>query len=227
MPANNFSLRPCTPADIPTLAALNLTSFNGPRNKVMYANVSPSDKLTLFEAKARHILNHPKNDSHQSIYYICIVDTSTNSIISHAVWNWLPNGYTPSHDPDTQHDWLPPGTNESLVRDFDRGTHALRTGHPGRKEAHWLLSLLATHPQHQGRGAAGMLIEWGTERADGMGVRCFVEASVAGLPLYRKKGFEVEVGVQELDLGEYEGGEGYGVQRWVGLMREMKMVGEM
>ncbi len=72
-----------------------------------------------------------------------------------------------------------------------------------------------------------MLIEWGTERADDMGVRCFVEASVAGLPLYRKKGFEVEVGVQELDLGEYEGGEGYGVQRWVGLMREMKMVGEM
>lgn len=107
-----------------------------------------------------------------------------------------------------------------LVRDFDRMTAELRSAYPGRKEAHWMLSMLATHPKHEGRGAGSMLIEWAFPIADDMGLRCYVDASVVGYPVYKKRGFGEDVGVLDLDLGKYEGGEGYGVQRWVALMRE-------
>lgn len=43
---------------------------------------------------------------------------------------------------------------------------------------------------------------------------------MVGYPVYKKRGFGEDVGVMELDLGKYEGGEGYGVQRWVAMMRE-------
>ena len=58
-----------------------------------------------------------------------------------------------------------------------------------------------------------------------MGLRCFVDSSTIGHPVYRKRGFEECVGVLELDLSRYEGGEGYEVQRWVAMMREPR-VGE-
>lgn len=34
-----------------------------------------------------------------------------------------------------------------------------------------------------------MLVRWGTERADALGIRCFVESSEEGLGLYRACGF--------------------------------------
>jgi len=64
-----------------------------------------------------------------------------------------------------------------LVRDYDRLTAELRSAHPGRKEAHWLLSMLATHPKHEGRGAGSMLIKWAFPRADDIGVKCYGKLS--------------------------------------------------
>ena len=47
-----------------------------------------------------------------------------------------------------------------------------------------------------------------------------MDASEVGYPVYKKRGFREDVGTLELDLGKYEGGEEYGVQRWVAMMRE-------
>lgn len=65
-----------------------------------------------------------------------------------------------------------------------------------------------------------MLIKWAFPKADDMGLRCYVDASVVGYPVYKKRGFGKDVGVMHLDLSKYEGGEEYGVQRWVVMMRE-------
>ena len=221
MPSNpTLQLRPCTSADIPALAILRHACFTAPSNKVVFRDVAPSDKLKYIEDGFRQELS-----GHRSVNFLCVVDTTTNEIISHAIWIYLPNGYLASEDTDVQHPWLPPGTNETLVRDFERMTSELRSADPRRKEPHWLLSYLATHPKHEGRGAGSMLIEWAFPRADEMGLRCFVDASTIGRPVYRKRGFEECVGVSELDLSRYEGGEGYEVQRWVAMVREPR-VGE-
>lgn len=91
-----------------------------------------------------------------------------------------------------------------------------------------VLWLLGTHPNHERKGAAAQIIRWAFPHADAAGLRCYVDASRLGHPLYRKCGFE-DVGEMRLDLDRYvknEGGEGMGVQRWVAMVREPRECGE-
>ncbi len=53
-----------------------------------------------------------------------------------------------------------------------------------------VLWLLGTHPKHERKGAGAQLIRWAFPRADAEGLRCYVDASRLGHPLYRKCGFE-------------------------------------
>ena len=57
------------------------------------------------------------------------------------------------------------------------------------------------------KGAEAQLIRWAFPLADAAGLRCHVDASKLGHPLYRTCGFE-DVGEMTLDLDEYEGGGG-------------------
>ena len=82
-----------------------------------------------------------------------------------------------------------------------------------------VLHMLATHPKYERRGAAGLLIRWPFEQADREGKRCYVDSSVTGHQLYGRYGFE-DVGEMRLELDKYEGGEGFGVQKWVAMVRE-------
>ncbi|EKG18678.1 hypothetical protein MPH_04024 [Macrophomina phaseolina MS6] len=67
-----------------------------------------------------------------------------------------------------------------------------------------VLNLLITHPNHYRRGAGSMLIRWGTQKADNAGLICFLEASQAGRPLYKRHGFE-DRETTEFDLAKYGG----------------------
>jgi len=78
--------------------------------------------------------------------------------------------------------------------------------------------MLGTHPEHKRKGAAGLLVRWPFEQADREGKRCYVDSSAIGHRLYKRCGFE-DVGEVLLDLGKYSE-EGYGVQRWVAMVRE-------
>lgn len=64
---------------------------------------------------------------------------------------------------------------------------------------HWYLEILATRKEWQGKGAAGILLRWGLERADEEGVECFIEASPEGKPIYERFGWR-ERGRLVLDL---------------------------
>ena len=77
------------------------------------------------------------------------------------------------------------------------------------------LSSVQTHPSHQGRGAASMLMKWGVERADADGLPCYVNAEEAAYALYRRFGF-VDLYEGGIDLGKF-GGDG--VYRTMGMVR--------
>jgi hypothetical protein len=47
-----------------------------------------------------------------------------------------------------------------------------------------------------------MLLSWGIDKAEEMGVPCYVQASSEGETLYEKFGFEV-LSVEVFDLGKY------------------------
>jgi GNAT superfamily N-acetyltransferase len=53
-----------------------------------------------------------------------------------------------------------------------------------------MLESLVTHPAHHRRGAGSLLLKWGVEEADKLGLIGYLEASEAGAPLYKKFGFE-------------------------------------
>lgn len=78
--------------------------------------------------------------------------------------------------------------------------------------------MLATHPKYERKGAAGLLIRWPFERADKDGKRCYVDSSAIGYKLYSRCGFE-DVGEMRLYLDKYDD-TGYGMQRWVAMVRE-------
>ncbi|RMZ11540.1 hypothetical protein D0860_03341 [Hortaea werneckii] len=53
------------------------------------------------------------------------------------------------------------------------------------------LSMLVTHPDHQRRGAASMLVQWGCEKADERGILAALMATEAGMGVYVRHGFQV------------------------------------
>ena len=50
---------------------------------------------------------------------------------------------------------------------------------------------LFTDPNHQRRGAGTMLLKWGTEQADRLGLPLYLDATADGKRLYEKHDFRV------------------------------------
>lgn len=70
---------------------------------------------------------------------------------------------------------------------------------------HIILETLVCLPSHHRRGAGGMLVKWGTDKADELGLLAYLEASAQGKGLYLKYGFQT-IGELECDLSEFGGG---------------------
>lgn len=64
-----------------------------------------------------------------------------------------------------------------------------------------------------------MLIRWAFPFADQGSKPCYVDGSSVGYALYKRCGFTVDVGEVSVNLDKY-GDQGFGVHRWVAMMRE-------
>ena len=53
-----------------------------------------------------------------------------------------------------------------------------------------VLEICFVEPQYRRHGAGSLLVRWGTDKADEMGLEAFVESTDDGKPLYAKHGFE-------------------------------------
>ena len=69
---------------------------------------------------------------------------------------------------------------------------------------HYYLSLLATHPSYQGRGAGTALVERGMEKAKREGWTVSLFSSPMGMRVYEKLGFRVVGGFRTRVEGEEE-----------------------
>lgn len=65
-----------------------------------------------------------------------------------------------------------------------------------------VLALLVTSSEHRCKGAGSLLLQWGIEKAEEMGLPCYLQASEEGRRLYEKYGFEA-IDAKEFDLSEY------------------------
>lgn len=76
----------------------------------------------------------------------------------------------------------------------------------GKENPFFMLNSLATHPDHQGRGAGKLLLDWGLKKADDEGLVTYLDGTQMARPLYEKNGFEVKKAI-EWDRTKW-GGEG-------------------
>lgn len=132
----------------------------------------------------------------RSATYLKIVDEDTKEIVSIARWHYYPNGYSYAdgigweiHSP-VEGQAFPSGMNIELHNFILSARDAERKNWMAKDEPCWILMHLVTRPSQRGRGAAGMLIEWGVERAKADGVPAYLEAGVMGRPIYEKHGFQ-------------------------------------
>lgn len=174
---------------------------------------------TLAEPQARlayHMFRqHQRFLTDSSTNYLKIVDKETNDIISIARWHYYPEGFSyldrigheihgvlgskrmngeevtvvPAGLNVEMHDWM--------FHSRDKAREEWMVKGPC-----WVLMHMVTRPSQRGRGAAGMLINWGVERAKEEGCPAYLEAAVLAKPLYEKFGFR-EVGEQRLDLRKH------------------------
>ena len=61
--------------------------------------------------------------------------------------------------------------------------------------------MIVTSPDYRRRGAASLLLQWGIDRADELGVEIYIESSLAGKPLYEKFGLHT-LKVFNFDMAE-------------------------
>lgn len=187
------------------------------------ATIEDADQLTdiyfsAFQHDAISLLVFPRNTSHPRdwwyasivdeindphAHFLCITDPSSETpekILSYCKWN------SPSAPVETNLPSWPEGADVEIANHFF-GNLVRRHERIMRGRKHWYLELVATRPEAQGKGAAGMLLRWGIQKADEEGTETYLEASPDGKPIYEHFGFEeVERLVVSLE-GKGETGE--------------------
>lgn len=132
---------------------------------------------------------------------------SPPEIVAFAIWQQPRKPTDPVPPMPPRDAWPSDGDPDAAVAFF----HDLEAQHkrfmadpsdPNQQQPHWYLELIATHRDHQGKGAAGALLRYGEQQADAQGVPCYLDATPDGRPVYTSKGH----GFRELESRTYFGG---------------------
>jgi ribosomal protein S18 acetylase RimI-like enzyme len=101
---------------------------------------------------------------------------------------WLPPGVEPDPTPLITH--LRSTIEGPRVDAILAGINVQARLHP--HEPHWYLPFIGVHPEAQGQGLGGYLLQHGLDRADAEGLPAYLEATSArSARLYRRFGFEI------------------------------------
>ncbi|KAK6005379.1 hypothetical protein QM012_008158 [Aureobasidium pullulans] len=133
-----------------------------------------------------------------------IVDTDIDEMISVAKFSFQYHEGEAYQDTPVQGEEPPPQKLLEFFTWLNKESNAFaKENFAGRPHARFTdLAFLATHPSHRKRGAAHVLLEKGTQKADEAGLDMYLQASLMGAQLYKKFGFEV-MSVEEIDLSQY------------------------
>lgn len=123
--------------------------------------------------------------------FLKVTDSETGEMVAGSMWFLYPNG---NSEAELAEILKMPTVEEGYRVDWDPIYRYLKGN---RREImgtrpYYYLNILCTHPKHHRRGAGAMLIKWGIEEADRLGLECYLEGSKEGRPLYERNGFKVE-----------------------------------
>ena len=153
------------------------------------------------EIRAASLLGQGINDS--SVRFIKAFLSNTHQMVGWAKWNFY---LDPSNPPQPNPIAWPPGSNIPLGEHFMEALYKSRNTHM-RGKAYFFMHILAVLPKHQRKGIGKKMLEWGLKQADELEVECWIDATAAGLGLYKQYGWE-EVNVVTVNLEPYGGNPG-------------------
>jgi WD repeat-containing protein 48 len=119
----------------------------------------------------------------------------------------------PAEKADDTPGFLPPELRLEPLGSLLGPLRAAQASIMGTSTPYFMLNQLATHPDHQGRGAAKMMLDWGMQKADEEELVTYLDSTVTGRPVYERRGFAL-VKALEWDRVPW-GGEG---KDWHGCM---------
>ncbi|KAH7410192.1 hypothetical protein DE146DRAFT_341601 [Phaeosphaeria sp. MPI-PUGE-AT-0046c] len=208
MSSPNFEVLMLEPEEAAQYMRIRHEAFRSTVNRILYPKGEPSQK-TL----DRVISDIQDDMANKSYLYLKCLDKSTCEIIAAARWRYV----KPKTPGATERTWEEvEAAFKERMQPYDESEPELlnelfdvfnehKRRHLGTRP-YYVLDTLATHRNHERRGAGGMLVRWGCEKADEAGVQAYLEASPMGAPMYARHGF-VEVGKIHIDLTK-NGGQG-------------------
>ncbi|OGM46665.1 hypothetical protein ABOM_004698 [Aspergillus bombycis] len=177
--ANQSTLRvsEVRPDDIPKITDVWYSAFSTPHNLELFPD-TPAVRTWWNETIYYDLANRPYQK------YIKVVDAAHPSdIVAYGKWDLQPDECGERYPP-----WHPESNAELCTQLFG-----------GIENQH--LDMLATNPEHQRRGAASMVVQWGCDLADRNGAAIFIASSDQGVGLYRKFGFQLLEGRDDTPEG--------------------------
>ena len=180
---------PATEADVPRLMEIQFAAFaDYPLDHLVNntGNNTPANR----QAAGDRLLNHMRTTSYA---HVCkCVETQGGVIVGSCIWDLYAKQRSEA-EVAQDHDML----SMAWERDEEKRKRAYAiTGMvmEGRRSAmgnrpHGVLMYMCVEPKHQRKGAGTLLVRWGLERCEELGIPAFLEASEDGVPMYDKLGY--------------------------------------
>jgi GNAT superfamily N-acetyltransferase len=185
-----LTLRPATPSDAPILTDIYFSAFSEDGISLL---CFPRNSPVVYSFWYDSIIDEIKDPNN---HFLCVVDddvsipntfsNSTPHVVAYA------KRVSPAAPVATDLSTRPIGGDTALADHFFGDL--LRSHNSIMREwKHWYLELVVTKPEYRRKGAAGLLLRWGLEKADQEEVEAYLEASPEEKPVYEHFGFrEVE-----------------------------------
>lgn len=140
--------------------------------------------------------------------WLRVVDENSGTVLGGGRWSiYKTSPYENEHKVEAS--WWPAGLPWEIATDCLDQFRATSAKHIDKP--HVFLNILFTHPEHRGKGVASLVMKWGLEHADELGLETYIEATDVGKPVYEKFGFDA-IEMSELHLEKQTTEEGKKVE---------------
>ncbi|KAI1416838.1 acyl-CoA N-acyltransferase [Hypoxylon sp. FL1857] len=130
-----------------------------------------------------------------SSHWLYVTDEETGDVVGGIQWNLYETNPYAKEQPALTAYWFPEGPMRQVGDQLLLGLTTRRPRYMSKP--HLLISYCFVHSAHRNRGVASLMLKWGTDKADELGLEAFVESTDIGRKAYEKAGFKV---IDELNL---------------------------
>ncbi|KAK2867769.1 hypothetical protein FQN49_003488 [Arthroderma sp. PD_2] len=202
--------------DFPDLIAALWESYEDPAQPFfrIYCPIFNNDREKSLADSTEFFHEEYRNEFPES-QWLKVVDTDAdNKIVGAALWKiHQKDPFEGYKEENVVADWYPEGTmRRELANRFLRDVTAPRAKKARRP--HIFLNVAFTIPSYRRRGVSSLFLQWGLDKADAMGLECWLDATNYGRQVYERRGFisvdsrdiwpSMPEGLSEEDRKEFE-----------------------